>query len=123
MESLHKTFKWLRIAGILAMLASFVLVPPSYFAQEETPPTAIPYGTPQGNEILSLSQVQSTSPLGGDWSAQVNISDTIEESSNPKIAVDNTGVLHFVWRETIGGKQEIFYSRFSTVQDLLLLAG
>jgi len=112
---------------IIAMFVAFMILLPSVFAQGDNLSTPTPYGTPPfpeatleplatpeipwENRIQSPNQMQSGAPLGGDWAAQVNISDSTEESVTPKIAADNNEILHFVWRETIsGGKQEIFYS-------------
>lgn len=127
MKSQYNTFEK-RTTIILVMFISFAFLLPSVFAQGQGLSTPTPYGTPpfpeaapgslltpeipQEKGIQSLGQAQSGTELGGDWAAQVNISDTTEESVSPKIASDNNGILHFVWRETINaGSQEIFYSR------------
>ncbi len=130
METRRTGFKRTVVIFVFAVFILFLFMIPPVFAQGENPSTPTPYGTmppfpdttpepffmpeiPQESPIQSLNQMESTAPLGGDWAAQVNISDTADESTNPKIATDNNGILHFVWRETVGGKQEIFYSRIT----------
>jgi hypothetical protein len=127
METHRNAYKWTGTIAVLAVFMSFVFLLPSVFAQGEDPSTPTPYGTPPLPEVTpepleipeveqeygvqSLMHLPSNAELGGDWAAQVNISDTTQESSKPKIAADNNGNRHIVWRETISGKQEIFYSR------------
>jgi hypothetical protein len=128
METHRNAYKWTGTIAVLAVFLAFAFLLPSVSAQGEDPSTPTPFETPplpeatlepslipeipQENRIQSPNQVQSGAPLGGDWAAQVNISDTTQESSKPKIAADNNGNRHIVWRETTsGGKQEIFYSR------------
>ena len=125
MKLQRNIFKWTGITFLFAMFMSFTFLLPSAFAQEgdstptpsETPP--LPEGTPAPLEIPAVegeSGIQSfmslpaSAELGGDWAAQVNISDTTEESYKPKIAADGDGNLHIVWREMVSGKQEIFYT-------------
>lgn len=119
MKLQHNSFRWVGLAVILTVFASFAFLLPSVFAQGETP-TPSPEVTPEPFEVpeleqeigvQGLNQMQSSAELGGAWSAQVNVSNTTGESLEPKIAADANGILHLVWRETAsGGKQEIFYS-------------
>lgn len=115
----RNAFKWTGVIFLLAVLMSFTFLLPSVFAQGGAP-TPIPETTPEPFEVpelelefgaQSLMSLQSGAELGGDWAAQVNISDTEGESFKPKIDTDNDGNLHMIWRETINGKQEIFYTQ------------
>lgn len=83
-------FKWTGVAFLFVTFVSFTILLPSVFAQEgegtptpsETPLS--PEATPEPLEIPEIENessfqsfsLQSTTELGGDWAAQVNISDT-----------------------------------------------
>lgn len=124
MKTHRNIIKWIGIAFLFAVFMSFTFFLPLASAQEggatttlsETP---LPEVTPEPFEVPELEQefgvqglmsLQPGAELGGDWAAQVNISDTEEESFKPKIAADNSGNIHIVWRELVSGKQEIFYA-------------
>lgn len=131
MKPQSNTIKWAGIAFLFTVLMSFVFLLPSVSAQGEVPSTPtpsetpsetppLPAVTPEPLEIPELEQefgvqrlmsLPSNAELGGDWAAQVNVSDTSEESFKPKIATDANGILHLVWRETVNGNQEIFYAQ------------
>lgn len=116
MNSQRNAFKWTGMAVLLAVFISFAILLPSVFAQGENPPTPTSEVTPEPFEVPELEQENGVQSLmspqsSGDWSASVNLSNTAGESVKPKIAADNVGNLHMIWRETVsGGKQEIFYS-------------
>jgi|CXWL01.1.fsa_nt_gi hypothetical protein len=126
MKLQRSTFKWTGMIFILAVFISFMFLLPSVFAQGGDPSTPTPFETPplpeatpepleipeveQEYGVQSLMSLPSNAELGGDWAAQVNISDTEGESFKSKIAADGTGNLHIIWRETINGKQEIYYT-------------
>ena len=125
MKPQRNTVRLIGMAFLFVTFMSFTFLLPSVFAQEgnstptpsETPPlpevTPEPFEVPELEQevgVQSLMSLQDVEELGGDWAAQVNISDTEGESFKPKIAADNAGNLHMIWRETINGKQEIYYS-------------
>lgn len=119
MKAQRNVLRWMGMAVLFAAFVSFTFLLPPALAQGENPETTpIPEGTP---EPLAIPEIESESgvqrfaslagaELGGDWAAQVNVSDTEGESSKPQIATDENGNLHIVWRETIDGNQEIFYT-------------
>ncbi|MBL8050391.1 MAG: hypothetical protein JNM46_04140, partial [Anaerolineales bacterium] len=127
MKVQRNLFKWIGIAFLFTTFISFTFLLPPAFAQEENTETETPTpsqtplspeATPEPLEIPEIESessfqsfsLQSTTELGGDWAAQVNISDTVGESFKPQIAADGFENLHIVWRETVNENQEIFYT-------------
>jgi len=61
--------------------------------------------------LLRFSHPTSLPNLPYFFKFSDTFSNTPGESVKPKIVADNDGKLHIIWRETINGKQEIFYAQ------------
>jgi phosphatidylserine/phosphatidylglycerophosphate/cardiolipin synthase-like enzyme len=124
MKSQQAIFRLVALVIILFMLMSLAVVSPSVSAQAENTLTPTPFEpvlTPEPPPVLEIQEENGFQVLGGmqaqsllpgeAWSPQTNISNTLEESVKARIATDRNWVQHIVWREVVGGKQDIFYSR------------
>ncbi|MBI5822805.1 MAG: hypothetical protein HZB18_02170 [Chloroflexi bacterium] len=106
MKSQYTSLKWIGMALLFAIFISFTFLLPPVLAQEGNPKAetpipstdpSVPEATPESLEIPEIKEgsgfqsfmsLQAGAELGGDWAAQVNISDTERESCKPLAICD-----------------------------------